>query len=86
LLFLKKPSNSARPDLSAMMMMTFRNFVRCVATAIVALLLANCAHQKPAVHIGKDGKPVNPYPLGSYEHFNLKTAVGKRMKRSKRVK
>lgn len=49
-------------------MMTYRNLARCVATA-AALLLANCAHQKPAVQIGKDGKPINPYPVGTYDHF-----------------
>lgn len=49
-------------------MMTHQNLVRCLAAA-AALLLANCANQKPAATVGKDGKPVNPYPAGTYEHF-----------------
>lgn len=49
-------------------MMTFRYLVRCAATA-AALLLVNCAHQQPAMQIGKDGKPINPYPAGTYDHF-----------------
>lgn len=37
------------------------------AAAIATLLLANCANQKP--EITKDGKPVNPFPAGTYDHF-----------------
>lgn len=37
-------------------------------TALLALLLANCANQKPVV-TDANGKPVNPYPPGTYEHF-----------------
>lgn len=39
------------------------------AAGITALLLANCANQKPATQYTKDGKFVNPYPEGSYDHF-----------------
>lgn len=49
-------------------MMTYRNLARCLAAA-TALLLANCANQKPTATVGKDGKPVNPYPAGTYENF-----------------
>ena len=49
-------------------MMTLRNLARCAATA-AALLLANCANQKPSAQLGKDGKTVNPYPAGTYDHF-----------------
>ena len=49
-------------------MMTFRNLARCAATA-AALLLVNCAQQHPAVQYGKDGKAINPYRAGSYDHF-----------------
>lgn len=49
-------------------MMTFRNLARCTAAA-AALLLANCAHQKPVAKIDRDGKPINPYPAGTYDHF-----------------
>ena len=37
--------------------------------AATALLLANCANQKPGPQVGKDGKPINPYPPGTYDHF-----------------
>lgn len=57
-------------------MMTFRNLARCVAAA-TALLLANCAHQKPAPQIGKDGKPINPYPVGTYDHFKAEPTYPK---------
>jgi lipoprotein-anchoring transpeptidase ErfK/SrfK len=48
--------------------MTFRNLARCLAT-VAALLLANCANQKPLATTDKDGKPINPYPVGTYDHF-----------------
>lgn len=57
-------------------MMTYRNLARCLAAA-AALLLANCANQKPTATIGKDGKPVNPYPAGTYEHFKAQPTYPK---------
>ncbi len=42
--------------------------VSCVAAAAV-LLLANCASQKPVPKFDESGKPINPYPVGTYEHF-----------------
>ena len=39
------------------------------AAAITILLLANCANQKPTAQTTKDGKFVNPYPAGTYDHF-----------------
>lgn len=57
-------------------MMTYRNLARCMAAA-AALLLANCANQKPTATIGKDGKPVNPYPAGTYEHFKAQPTYPK---------
>jgi hypothetical protein len=57
-------------------MMTLRIIVRCMAAAI-ALLLANCANQKPTATIGKDGKPINPYPVGTYEHFKAEPTYPK---------
>jgi len=57
-------------------MMTYRKLARCLATA-AALLLANCANQKPTATIGKDGKPVNPYPAGTYEHFKAEPTYPK---------
>ncbi len=38
-------------------MMNLRNLVRCAATTAV-LLLANCANQKPAATVDKDGNPI----------------------------
>lgn len=57
-------------------MMNFRNLARCAAT-IAALLLANCANQNPTVKIGKDGKPINPYPAGTYDHFKAEPTYPK---------
>ena len=39
------------------------------AAAVATLLLANCANQKPGAQTTKDGKFVNPYPAGTYDHF-----------------
>lgn len=44
----------------------FRIAARLTA-AIATLFLANCANQTPATT--KDGKPVNRYPAGTYDHF-----------------
>lgn len=49
-------------------MLTFSNLVRCLVTT-TALLLVNCANQKPIPRTGADGKPVNPYSAGTYDHF-----------------
>jgi hypothetical protein len=56
--------------------MTFRNFARCLAAAAV-FLLANCANQKPTAKFDKDGKPINPYPAGSYDHFKAEPTYPK---------
>ena len=52
-------------------MMTFRKLARCCAAA-AAILLANCAHQKPTAPVNKDNTAVNPYPPGTYDHFKAK--------------
>jgi lipoprotein-anchoring transpeptidase ErfK/SrfK len=58
------------------MMMNLRTIFR--ATALVAaLLLANCANQKPVEQIGPDGKVINPYPVGTYEHFKAEPTYPK---------
>jgi hypothetical protein len=49
---------------------------RCLAAAAI-LLLANCANQKPGTQITKDGKFVNPYPAGTYEHFKAEPTYPK---------
>jgi hypothetical protein len=57
-------------------MITLRNLVLRLAP-LAALLLANCASQKPVAQVGKDGKPVNPYPAGTYEHFKAEPSYPK---------
>ena len=52
-------------------MTIIRQLVRCAAAA-AAILLANCAHQKPPAQVTKDNPAVNPYPPGTYEHFKAK--------------
>lgn len=49
-------------------MMTFRNLAQCTA-AIAIVLIASCANQKPVAKIDKNGNPINPYPVGTYDHF-----------------
>lgn len=41
------------------------------------LLLASCASQKPVAQFDKDGKPINPYPAGTYEHFKAEPVYPK---------
>jgi lipoprotein-anchoring transpeptidase ErfK/SrfK len=48
-------------------MTSIRNIAR-FAAVLATLFLANCAHQKPP-QVDKDGKFVNPYPAGTYDHF-----------------
>lgn len=57
-------------------MIIVRSLVYCAAAA-VTLLLANCANQQPVPRIGKDGKPINPYPVGTYEHFKAEPTYPK---------
>jgi hypothetical protein len=49
-------------------MIQLRIAVQFIA-AIATLLLASCANQKPTAEVTKDGKFVNPYPAGTYDHF-----------------
>lgn len=57
-------------------MITYRNIARCLA-AVAVLLLANCASQKPLAKFDKDGKPINPYPVGTYDHFKAEPSYPK---------
>jgi len=57
-------------------MITLRQIARCAAAA-AALLLANCVHQKPPAPTTTDGKPVNPYPAGTYDHFKAEPTYPK---------
>lgn len=55
-------------------MISLRIAAQCTA-AIAALLLANCANQKPEVN--KDGTAVNPHPAGTYDHFKAEPSYPK---------
>lgn len=57
-------------------MMTLRHFAHCAAAA-TALLLANCANQAPTAQAENDGKPVNPFPAGTYDHFKAEPTYPK---------
>jgi hypothetical protein len=51
-------------------------FLPQISAAVFSLFLANCANQKPAL-VTKDGKPVNPYPVGTYDHFKAEPTYPK---------
>lgn len=53
-----------------------RLLVRCLA-AFAVLLLANCANQKTTATVDKEGKPINPYPAGTYDHFKAEPTYPK---------
>lgn len=40
-----------------------------ITAAFATLWLASCANHKPGTAIDKDGKTVNPFKSGTYEHF-----------------
>lgn len=48
--------------------MNLRTLVQC-ASAVTLMLVASCANHKPVTKFDKDGKPINPYPAGTYDHF-----------------
>ena len=48
-----------------------------ILTAAATLLLASCANQKPTPAVTKDGKFVNPYPAGTYDHFKAEPTYPK---------
>lgn len=45
--------------------------------AITTLLLASCATQKPSQQVTKDGKAVNPFAPGTYDHFKAEPTYPK---------
>lgn len=57
-------------------MTDYRHIVRFLA-AFAVFLLANCANQKPTATIDKDGKPINPFPAGTYDHFKAEPTYPK---------
>ncbi|MEO5712552.1 MAG: L,D-transpeptidase [Luteolibacter sp.] len=56
-------------------MIPIRILAQFVAAA-AALLLASCANQKPTT-MTKDGKFLNPYPAGTYDHFKAEPTYPK---------
>ena len=57
--------------------MTHLRIAAQFVAAISALLLASCANQKPGPQYTKDGKLVNPYPEGTYDHFKAEPSYPK---------
>jgi hypothetical protein len=41
------------------------------------MLLASCASQKPVTKFDQNGKPINPYPAGTYDHFKAEPTYPK---------
>ena len=48
-----------------------------LAVPLLALLLANCATKKPLPTTDANGKFVNPYPVGSHQHFTAERTYPK---------
>lgn len=54
--------------------MNLRRPFQLFAAALVSLLTANCATR---TQLAEDGRPVNPYPPGTYEHFKAEPSYPK---------
>ncbi|MCX8495452.1 MAG: L,D-transpeptidase [Akkermansiaceae bacterium] len=52
-------------------------FFPVISSFAAVALLASCANRKPVVTYTKDGKVVNPYPAGSYDHFKTESSYPK---------
>jgi hypothetical protein len=59
--------------------MTSLRIIAQFTAAVGTLLLASCANQKPGAEVTKDGKPVNPFPAGTYDHFKAEPTYPKTM-------
>lgn len=57
--------------------MTPFRFLPQISAAVLSLFLVNCANQKPNAAVTNDGKPVNPHPVGTYEHFKAEPTYPK---------
>lgn len=57
-------------------MTVFRDLFRIFA-ATAMLALVNCAIHKPVAKVDENGKPVNPYPVGTYDHFKAEPSYPK---------
>jgi hypothetical protein len=51
-----------------------------LAVPLLALLLANCATKKPLPTTDASGNYVNPYPVGTYQHFTAERSYPKTYK------
>ena len=58
-------------------MIQFLKSARFASAGALMLLLASCASQKPTVKLDDQGKPINPYPAGTYEHFKAEPTYPK---------
>lgn len=54
--------------------MTVRRHIHLIFAAVITWCIASCANQTPAT---ADGKPGNPYPAGTYEHFKAEPSYPK---------
>ncbi|MCU0782342.1 MAG: L,D-transpeptidase [Akkermansiaceae bacterium] len=61
------------------MLLLIHRRLATLAALATALLLANCAHQQPAPTYTEDGKFINPYPPGTYDHFKAEPTYPKTM-------
>ena len=59
--------------------MTSIRIIAQFTAAVATLLLASCANQKPGAQVTKDGKFVNPFPAGTYDHFKAEPTYPKTM-------
>ena len=57
-------------------MISSRITARFAAVAAM-FLLASCANHQPVATVTKDGKVVNPYPAGTYDHFKAEPSYPK---------
>jgi hypothetical protein len=57
--------------------MTCCQHITRLAGAAAMLLMANCANQDPTKRTETSGKPGNPYPPGTYEHFKAEPTYPK---------
>ena len=57
--------------------MTILRLTARFAAAIATLMLANCANKKLEPQLTADGKPINPHPAGTYEHFTAEPSYPK---------
>lgn len=49
-------------------MKSILHVTKCVS-AFALILIASCASHKNVTKTDKQGRPVNPYPVGTYDHF-----------------